>query len=140
MIGLYNSSTSDAVVTNLREELGIIVPLVSGENGSTPVLSYYGVESFPETILIKPDRSVIWNSTETPLDNITTIVSLGPQQNACPEDWPIAQFSGSPLVIPINSGVIFTDESTNPISQWIWTFENGTPASFNGQNPPEIIY
>lgn len=113
---------------------------MSGENGSTPVLSYYGVESFPETILIKPDRSVIWNSVDTTLDNITTIASLGPHQNACPEDWPIAQFSGNPLVIPINTGVIYTDLSTNPISQWIWTFENGTPDSFNGQNPPEIIY
>ncbi|HNQ67211.1 MAG TPA: PKD domain-containing protein [Bacteroidales bacterium] len=140
VLGLYNSSTNDAMVEILRDELGIIVPLVSGYSGSTSVISYYGVEAFPETILIKPDRSVIYDGTETPLSNITTIVSLGPHQNACPEDWPVAQFSGTPLVIPINSGVIFTDQSTNPISQWIWTFENGTPASFNGQNPPEIIY
>jgi len=140
VIGMYSSTTNDVEVIALRDELGIIVPLVSGTGGSTGVQSYYEVESFPETILIKPDRSVIWDSEETPLDNITTIVSLGPHQNACPEDWPIAEFSGTPLVIPINSGVVYTDESTNPISQWIWTFENGTPDSFDGQSPPEIIY
>lgn len=30
--------------------------------------------------------------------------------------------------------------SQNPITTWLWEFENGTPNNFNGQNPPEIIY
>ena len=43
----------------------------------------------------------------------------------------------------INDTVIFTDKSElgdNPITSWEWTFEGGNPSTFNGQNPPEIIY
>ncbi|NLP19754.1 MAG: PKD domain-containing protein, partial [Bacteroidales bacterium] len=44
------------------------------------------------------------------------------------------------MLLPVNTGVIFSDLSQNPIATWLWEFENGTPDSFNGQNPPEIIY
>ncbi|MBA6154818.1 M43 family zinc metalloprotease, partial [Gelidibacter maritimus] len=38
--------------------------------------------------------------------------------------------------------LVFTDRSSSSsaITNWEWTFEGGTPASFAGQNPPEITY
>ena len=140
VIAVFGGSPTNDEVIAFRDEHGTIFPLVSPDGGSSNVVYYYGVEAYPATVLIKPDRSVIWSDATNDLSNISTIVSLGPQQNACPEDWPIADFSGDPLVIPINTGVTFTDESQNPISEWIWTFDNGTPNNFNGQTPPEIIY
>lgn len=112
----------------------------SNEGNGDNVINYYDVSSFSETVLIKPDRTVIWDGDDPDLGNVTDIVAQGPHQNACPDEWPIANFSGNPLVIPINTGVTFTEYCENPVNQWIWTFENGTPASFNGQTPPQIIY
>ena len=39
--------------------------------------------------------------------------------------------------------MIFTDNSIgggNEITNWEWSFNNGNPSSYNGQNPPEIFY
>lgn len=142
VIGVFEWGSTDDEIITWREENGLIYPVASDEGGSGNVVSYYGVEAFPETVLIKPDRTVIWDGTDPDpdLQNVLDIVAIGPQRNACPDQWPIADFSGNPLVIPINTGVMFTDESQNPISEWFWTFENGTAGTFNGQNPPEIIY
>ncbi|MDD3687371.1 MAG: PKD domain-containing protein [Bacteroidales bacterium] len=124
-----------------EEEAPADFPMVSAVEGNgDEVIAYYGIESFHDVVLIKPDREVVWNSADVDLENVNDLVEQGPHQNACPDDWPIAGFSGDPLVIPINTGVFFTDESQNPINQWYWEFENGTPATFNGQNPPEVIY
>jgi PKD repeat protein len=137
---VYGGNPSDEDVIAFRDEHGTIFPMVSSQGGAGSVVGYYGVEGYPETVLIKPDRSVVWDSDDPDLGVIADIVELGPQQNACPDQWPIPDFSGTPLVIPINTGVIFTEHCQNPVQQWIWSFENGTPADFNGQNPPEIIY
>ncbi|MGE0561119.1 MAG: PKD domain-containing protein [Flavobacteriales bacterium] len=53
-----------------------------------------------------------------------------------------AQFSGTPLSIPVGNSVTFTDQSISPntITTWNWTFTGGTPNSFIGQNPPAIVY
>jgi PKD repeat protein len=55
-------------------------------------------------------------------------------------DAPIANFSGEPLIINPGGEVQFTDLSQGVIETWTWTFEGGTPATFNGQNPPAIVY
>ncbi len=140
VLAVFGGGPTDEDCIAFRDEHGTIFPLVSSQGGAGSVVYYYGVEAFPETVLIKPDRTVVWDSEDPDLGVIDDIVALGPQQNACPENWPIAEFSGTPLVIPINTGVTFTEECQNPVNQWIWTFENGTPANFNGQTPPEIIY
>ncbi len=139
-MAVFGGNPDNADCEAFRDEHGTIFPLVSSEGGSGPVVWYYGVEGYPETILIKPDRTVVWTSADPDLGVIADVVAQGPQQNACPDAWPIANFSGTPLVIPINTGVTFTEECQNPVSQWIWSFENGTPTDFNGQSPPEIIY
>lgn len=36
---------------------------------------------------------------------------------------------------------VFTDESTGDnITSWVWTFTGGNPATYNGPNPPPVIY
>ncbi len=139
VLGIGSEDTDD-IAEQFREDFGCEYPLVTNDGGSYGVISYYGVEYYPEFVLIQPDRTVIWDDDEHDLHSPSVIASLGPNQNACPEDWPVAQFSGSPLVIPVGSGVIYTDESLNDISTWEWYFEGGDPETFNGANPPEIIY
>lgn len=131
---------TDAIAETFREEHGCIYPLVSGEGGSYPVISYYGVTGYPEFVVISPDRSVTWNSGETDLHDVSVIAELGPNQNACPDNWPVADFTGDPLVLPVGSGVTFQDLSINDVATWNWVFEGGEPSTFSGQNPPEIIY
>lgn len=54
--------------------------------------------------------------------------------------WPVAQFTGDPTIVMTGGSVTFTDESTGEPTEWIWTFEGGTPNSFVGQNPPAVVY
>jgi PKD repeat protein len=52
----------------------------------------------------------------------------------------LADFEADTTIVLVGNGVIFTDQTIgNPIS-WLWTFEGGTPSTFVGQNPSEIIY
>ena len=52
----------------------------------------------------------------------------------------IADFEGTPTTVGMGSSVIFTDLSFGNVTQWTWTFEGGTPATFDGQTPPAIFY
>ena len=72
---------------------------------------------------------------------------IGPRINAyeallCVQpqnDNPIPAFSASPQVIYENQAVLFTNNTINA-NNWVWTFEGGTPNSYEGQNPPEVTY
>ena len=48
---------------------------------------------------------------------------------------PVADFSASETQITAGNSVTFTDLSTNMPTSWSWTFEGGTPATSNLQNP-----
>jgi PKD repeat protein len=48
---------------------------------------------------------------------------------------PVAAFSANPTSSEINSDVVFTDLTTNNPTQWLWTFEGGTPPTSDVQNP-----
>ena len=48
---------------------------------------------------------------------------------------PEADFSASETLVSIDGSVNFTDLSTNMPTSWQWTFEGGTPATSNEQNP-----
>lgn len=52
----------------------------------------------------------------------------------------IAGFEGVPTQVVLGGSVMFTDLSFGAATQWTWTFEGGTPATFEGQTPPEIFY
>ena len=51
-------------------------------------------------------------------------------------DLPLmADFSASSTAIQVGQSVSFSDESTGNPTTWEWTFEGGTPANSNEQNP-----
>lgn len=54
----------------------------------------------------------------------------------------LAQFGASTTDVLKGGKVSFTDESESSagIASWAWTFEGGSPASYNGQTPPEVTY
>ena len=52
---------------------------------------------------------------------------------------PIASFTASPQVTYENQSVLFTNTSINSVS-WVWSFEGGSPSTYEGENPPEILY
>ncbi len=53
---------------------------------------------------------------------------------------PQAEFAADNTSIQVGQSVGFTDLSTgNPLT-WEWTFEGGTPSTYNGQFPPDITY
>ncbi len=52
----------------------------------------------------------------------------------------IAAFTNTPATVATENSVTFTDQSLcNPVT-WQWSFPGGTPSSFNGQNPPPVLY
>ncbi len=53
---------------------------------------------------------------------------------------PNPDFMGTPTVLAVGGSVTFTDLSTGNPTTWIWTFVGGNPGSFNGQNPPPVVY
>lgn len=55
-------------------------------------------------------------------------------------DGVYAEFSGDNTEICTGSAVNFTDLSFGDVTSWNWTFEGGTPASYNGQDPPPVYY
>ncbi|MFA8435701.1 MAG: GEVED domain-containing protein [Marinifilaceae bacterium] len=57
-------------------------------------------------------------------------------------DFLTPEFNANSTEIEQNQKVLFTDnsQSSQTITEWLWTFEGGTPASYNGQTPPEITY
>ena len=55
------------------------------------------------------------------------------------DDNPIPAFTASPQVTYENQSVIFSNNSVNS-NTWLWTFEGGSPETYEGQYPPEIFY
>lgn len=53
---------------------------------------------------------------------------------------PVADFTANFTTIAAGGQIQFTDQSTYNPTSWSWSFPGGTPASFNGQNPPPITY
>ncbi|MDX8339535.1 PKD domain-containing protein [Draconibacterium sp. IB214405] len=56
-----------------------------------------------------------------------------------PVSAPVASFSATPATINEGSEVSFTDLTTNDPTAWSWTFEGGTPATSEIQNP-KVVY
>ena len=52
---------------------------------------------------------------------------------------PLAGFTASPQIAFQNQGVTFSNNSVNG-ENWFWTFEGGSPNTYNGETPPEIFY
>jgi PKD repeat protein len=98
----------------------------------------------PSLTLCNPnvDNNVAENWTHS--INLAAINAVGDSIWATPGEGCantlIAGFEGMPTDISLGGSVMFTDLSFGPVTQWTWTFEGGTPATFDGQTPPEIFY
>ena len=55
-------------------------------------------------------------------------------------DGPFAEFEANYTYVLVGEPVSFTDMSTNNPTSWNWKFFGGSPGSFSGQNPPEVVY
>ena len=53
---------------------------------------------------------------------------------------PIAEFIADTTIIFVGETINFTDLSEGSIDTWTWTFDGGTPATSNQQNPSGIVY
>ena len=52
----------------------------------------------------------------------------------------IADFQADITVVATGNGVVFADNTIgNPIN-WLWSFEGGTPDTFDGEVPPTVVY
>jgi PKD repeat protein len=51
-----------------------------------------------------------------------------------------AAFTANPTTVCSGGTVSFTNQSSGLPTSWLWSFPGGTPASYNGQNPPSITY
>ena len=51
-----------------------------------------------------------------------------------------ANFSADATSVTVGDSVMFTDLSAGVPTTWEWTFEGGSPETFNGQQPPYIHY
>ncbi len=49
-------------------------------------------------------------------------------------------FEADVTYIQLGGNVSFTDLTVGDPTEWIWTFEGGTPGTYNGQIPPAIVY
>ncbi len=67
--------------------------------------------------------------------NNVAVIRIQPLSNA-----PIANFTANTTVPAIGEEVIFTDNSLNNPTSWLWTFEGGTPATSTSQNPGPVTF
>ena len=49
-------------------------------------------------------------------------------------------FTADKQTVVVGDSVMFTDLTTGNPTSWNWTFEGGTPETFDGQSPPYIVY
>jgi len=78
--------------------------------------------------------------------------SMGPRIDAyaalqCVQTYlngtPNADFFADNQSVIVGNSVTFTDMSGDggdPLTNWQWTFNGGTPSSYTGQNPPAVTY
>lgn len=56
-------------------------------------------------------------------------------------NWPpVAAFTANVTTVTAGGQVTFTNQSVYNPTTWNWSFPGGTPATYNGQNPPPIVY
>ena len=51
-----------------------------------------------------------------------------------------AAFESDTTVVVLGDSVLFTDLTTGNPTTWSWTFEEGTPGTYDGETPPHIAY
>ena len=68
------------------------------------------------------------------IDAYAALICVQPATNA-----PMPAFTASPQIAYQGQSVSFSNYSAGS-NQWEWTFEGGSPSTYQGENPPEILY
>ena len=89
-----------------------------------PVITYASPGSYDVTLTVS-DGSDTKTTTKTAYITVKNV---------------IADFDASSYTVIEGNSVTFTDNSSCGPTSWNWTFAGGSPASYNGQNPPAITY
>jgi len=66
---------------------------------------------------------------------MTGYITVNPEEQQVTVTPPVANFLISSNSIETGQSVSFTDQSSNSPTSWLWTFENGDPATSTEQNP-----
>jgi len=115
-------------------QFGVADPWDPAANGGGPSLTLCDPgsdNSLPENWT----HSTEYAATNAAGDSIWATPGAG-----CGVPAPVADFVASNTSIQVGQSVTFTDLSTGNPTSWQWTFESGSPATYNGQNPPAITY
>ncbi len=156
--GIINYYTK--TVVNVDATTGTINSTDSYASFGTPIQIFYDEQGNP-LVLTMGDSNIpsyiVKNKTEgTELPTTPTFFSYceetktaaacmpGPDYVSVVEyelntDPPIANFEANLTIIYVGDFVSFTDLSTNNPNSWEWSFEGGTPATSDEQNP-SILY
>ena len=104
----------------------------------------YGIGSFPAnfTSTELTDTSQLLSSTVLATAIIAEEALEVSELSLCANVPPLANFKATPHTIEAceRGCYTFTDASERAPISWQWTFEGGTPASYNGQHPPEVCW
>ena len=98
----------------------------------------------PSLTLCNPDvdNSIAENWTHS--INLAAINTNGDSIWATPGFGCVAEllpgFVADVTSIEVGGSVLFTDLTIGDPIEWIWSFEGGTPETWNGQTPPDIYY
>ncbi len=98
----------------------------------------------PSLTLCNPDADNNVAENWTHSVNLAAINSVGDSIWATPgfgcQVSLFASFEADITFLSVGNGVMFTDLTVGDATEWTWTFEGGTPDTWSGQTPPEIIY
>jgi len=133
-----NRGESNAACIQFDETYGIEFPCLSGiEGGGTAVNNTYGIAAYPTYILIAPDHTIV-EQDMWPIASVQTFKNYfqehGIQASPCGSTL-TAGFTADDYTVCQSSQVQFSDASLGNPTSWSWTFEGGTPATSNLQNP-----
>ena len=111
---------NETACLNWVNRFGVEYPTISGNSGGTDICIQYGIQSFPTTILIAPDRSIVINDL-WPINNAQFIISrleaFGIEQHECTTD--ISETSAPLLSVfpnPANENVTLKGEYIGSVS------------------------
>jgi len=94
----------------------------SGQN--PPAINYYTAGTYDVSLTVS-------DGTNSDTETKTGYLVIEPLD---------ADFAGTPTTICTGETVTFTDNSLCNPTSWSWSFPGGSPATYEGQNPPAITY
>lgn len=142
---------SEAACLNWVNNYGIEYPTISGVAGGTSICGQYGIQYYPNIILIAPDRSIVIQDL-WPVSNAQTVINAleqyGLQQHDCTE-VDVNEFADewSLFPNPANNNVTLKGENLgtvslyNALGQKIDAFEaDGNELTFPTNRYPNGVY